>query len=108
MTSMLIGAGISLATLIYRRTCACQKLHPIVLMMKSAENWLRREQAEPLDRPMSRRILVQRQMRPDFVVVAIVCCKNPTQMSLAKDDDVIEAFATDRTDQSLRMPVLPG
>jgi hypothetical protein len=29
-------------------------------------------------------------------------------MGLAKDDDVIEAFPADQSDQSLRMPVLPG
>jgi hypothetical protein len=29
-------------------------------------------------------------------------------MGLAEDDDVIEAFPADRTDQPLGMPVLPG
>jgi hypothetical protein len=29
-------------------------------------------------------------------------------MCLAEDDDVIEAFAADRADQSLSTPVLPG
>jgi len=28
-------------------------------------------------------------------------------MGFAEDDDVIEAFATDRADQPLRMPILP-
>jgi hypothetical protein len=28
-------------------------------------------------------------------------------MGFAEDDDVIEAFAADRADQPLRMPVLP-
>ena len=43
-----------------------------------------------------------------MVVVAGVAGKDPAQMGLAEDDDVIEAFPTDRADQSLRMPVLPG
>jgi hypothetical protein len=34
--------------------------------------------------------------------------KDPTQTGLAEDDDVIEAFPTDRADQPLRMPILPG
>jgi hypothetical protein len=34
--------------------------------------------------------------------------KNPAQIGLAEDDDVIEAFPADRADQSLRMPILPG
>ena len=73
-------------------------------MMKSAEDRLSRELAEPLDLPMDRRILSQRQMRSEFVVVA---GKDPAQMSLAEDDDLIEVFPADRTDQSLRMPILP-
>ena len=77
-------------------------------MMKSAEDRLSSELAEPLDRPMARRILTQGQMRSNSVVIAGVGSKNPPQMSLAEDDDVIEAFPADRADQSLRMPVLPG
>ena len=76
-------------------------------MMKSAEDRLSRELAEPLDLPMDRRILSQRQMRSEFVVVAGVAGKDPAQMSLAEDGDVIEAFPADRTDQPLRMPILP-
>jgi hypothetical protein len=47
-------------------------------------------------------------MHPDIVVIVAVSPEDPAQMGFAEDDDVIEAFATDRTDQSLRMPVLPG
>jgi hypothetical protein len=78
------------------------------MMMKSAEKRPGSELAEPLDRPMARRILIQGQMRSEFVVIAGVGCKDPAQMGLAEDDDVIKAFAADRADQSLRMPVLPG
>ena len=77
-------------------------------MMKSAENRLSSKPAEPLDWPMTRRILIQKEMRSEFVVIGGVGRKDPVQMSLAEDDDVIEAFPADRTDQSLRMPVLPG
>ena len=76
-------------------------------MMKSAENRLSSEPAEPLDRPMDRRILLETQMRSEIVVIKGIGSKNPAQMCLAKDDDVIEAFAADRADQSLRVPVLP-
>ena len=57
---------------------------------------------------MARRILTQRQMRPEFVVIAAVGSKDSAQMGAAEDDDVIEAFPADRADQSLRMPVLAG
>ena len=77
-------------------------------MVKPAEDRLSSELAEPLDRPTARRILPQGQMRSEFVVIAGVGRKDPAQMGLAEDDDVIEAFPADRADQSLRMPVLPG
>ena len=77
-------------------------------MMKSAENRPCGDLAAPLDRPMAWRILLQGQMCSEFVVIAGVCTKDATQMCLAEDDDVIEAFPADRADQSLRMPILPG
>jgi hypothetical protein len=45
-------------------------------------------------------------MHSEFVVVAGVARKDPAQMALAEDDDVIEAFPADRADQSLHMPVI--
>jgi hypothetical protein len=77
-------------------------------MMKSAEDRPHGELPEPLDWPMSRRILVQGRMRSAFVVIAGVGRQDPAQMALAEDDDVTKAFPADRTDQSLREPVLPG
>ena len=56
---------------------------------------------------MARRIFIQGQMRSEFIVIAGVGREDPAQLGLAEDDDVIEAFPTDRADQSLRMPVLP-
>lgn len=76
--------------------------------MKATENRLSSEPAETLDRPMARGILAQGQMRSQFVVIAGICRKDPAQVCLAKDDDVIEALPADRADQPLRMAVLPG
>jgi hypothetical protein len=75
--------------------------------MKSAEDRPRCDPAVAVDRPMGRRILTQRQMRPEFIVIAGIGRKDPAQMGFAEDDDVIEAFPTDRADQSLRMPIQP-
>ena len=44
---------------------------------------------------------------PDVVVVGGIASEDPAQVGFAEDDDVIEAFPTDRTDQPLRVPV-PG
>jgi hypothetical protein len=89
-------------------TCAYRELNPAVLMMKSAEDRLSSELAEPLDRSRGWRILAQRQMRSEPVVIARVGRKDSAQMGLAEDDSVIEAFPADRANQPLRMPVLPG
>ena len=64
--------------------------------------------AVALDRSTVWRVLVHEQMRPDFIVIAGVGRKDPAQMGLAEDDDVIEAFPADRAHQSLRMHVLSG
>jgi hypothetical protein len=47
-------------------------------------------------------------MHPDIVVVCGIGFENLTQVGLAKDDEVIQAFSTDRANQPLRMPILPG
>lgn len=46
-------------------------------------------------------------MHSELVVVAAEGRKDAAQVGLAKNDDVIEAFPADRTDQPLRVPVLP-
>ena len=76
--------------------------------MKSAKDRSRGELAELSDRPIGRRILAQGQMGSEFVVIAGVSAKDSTQVGVAEDDDMVEAFPADRADKSLRMPVLPG
>lgn len=76
-------------------------------MMKSAEDSSRGDLAAPLHGPTARRILGQRQVRPDFIVIVGVGGKDPAQVGLAKDDDMIKALPADRSNQPLRMPVLP-
>jgi hypothetical protein len=39
--------------------CPCRKLYPAIMMMKATEDRLGSELAEPSNRPMARRILVQ-------------------------------------------------
>src|SRR5208337_2433942 len=46
-------------------------------------------------------------MRADLVVIARVRSQNPTQMSLAQDDDMVDALATDRSDQPFSVSILP-
>ena len=76
--------------------------------MKSAEDGPCNDVTEPLDRAKKRRILVQGQVCTAPVVIRGVGSKDPAQVPFAEDHDVIEAFAADRADQPLHMPVLPG
>ena len=47
-------------------------------------------------------------MRPDIVAMGGVGLDDLTRVGFAKDDDVIQAFSTDRANQPLGMPILPG
>ena len=94
MLTLLSALG-SLLSFRVRSRCAYRELNPAVSMMKSAEDRLNSELTEPLDRPMARRILTQGQMRSQFVVIAGVGRKDPAQMRLSEDDDVIQAFPAD-------------
>jgi hypothetical protein len=78
------------------------------MMMKAAEDRPSGHLAEPLDRPVGRRILVEGQMCSEFVVIVDIGRKDAAQMGLAQPDDLIQAFPSDRSDQSLGMPILPG
>src|SRR5665811_776187 len=61
-----------------------------------------------MNRTRNRRILVQRPMRSDGVVIVGVGFQDPTQMRLAQDNDVVHTLTPDRSDQPFSKPVLPG
>ena len=54
-----------------------------------------------LDRAGPGRVAIQGKMSPGFVIIAEVIGKNPIQMGLVEHDGVVEAVATDRSDDSL-------
>ncbi len=76
-------------------------------MMKSAEDRQGSDLAKPLNRTTERRVLGEREVGPDVIIIGGIRREDPQQMGLAEDDDVIEAFPADRADQPLRMPILP-
>jgi hypothetical protein len=84
-----------------------RKLDSAISMMKAIEDRSRDNGTEAFDLAMERGIFVQRTMGPRFIVVSCVPTNDPTQMSLAEDDHVVETFPPDCTDQSLRIRVLP-
>ena len=53
------------------------------------------------------RFLVEREMRSGSVVVVQVASQDPPQVTLAENDDVVQAFPTDRADDPLDVRILP-
>ena len=47
-------------------------------------------------------------MRPDIVVIGGIGLEDLAQVGFAKDDDVIQAFSTDRANQPLACPLCQG
>jgi hypothetical protein len=89
-------------------TRPCRKLDSAVFMMKSAEDGPRGDVAEPSNRTSTRCVLCQSEMRPEMVVVGCIDLEHVTQVGLAKEDDMIQAFPADRADEPLRIPNPPG
>ena len=54
------------------------------------------------------RVSIQREARPCVMIILEVVARNSTKMSLVEHDDMIEALATDGTDQPLNERILPG
>jgi len=62
---------------------------------------------ERFDISRDRRVPVEGQMRPRFVIVVQVTGEDPLQVSFSQDDDVIEALSVNRAYQSLDERRLP-
>src|SRR2546428_2014760 len=61
-----------------------------------------------LNAPRDRCIPLQREMGTRDVVVVDVALQDAPEVLLAEDDQVVQAFAPDRADDSLGIGVLPG
>jgi hypothetical protein len=60
-----------------------------------------------LDRPDIRRILVEREVGPRLMVIDEIAGQETAEVSLAKDEHVVQAFTPDRADEPLGERVLP-
>src|SRR5882672_1607760 len=84
-----------------------ENLNPNVVVMKSAQDGVRTYDAGSLDRTRDRRILVQRPMRSNAVVIGRIVFQNAAQMFLAQDNDMVQTLAPDRSDQPFGKAILP-
>ena len=60
-----------------------------------------------LDGPDVRRILVEGEVSASPVIVREVCGEDASQVPLAENDDMVQALAANRADESLREGILP-
>jgi len=84
-----------------------ENLNPDVVVMKSAKNGVPFDASGPLNQTNGRRILVQRSVRSDAVVIISIGFQNSAQMRLAQDNDVVQTLAPDRSDQPFGEAILP-
>ena len=60
-----------------------------------------------LDGPDVRRVLVEREMSASLVIVPEVVGQDAARVPFAEDENVVQTFAPDRTDQALGERILP-
>jgi hypothetical protein len=53
-------------------------------------------------------VLVEREMRSGVLMILKIARQDAAQVALAEDDNVIQAFTANRTDETLDVGILPG
>jgi hypothetical protein len=75
--------------------------------MQSAQDWDCCDVADPLDRSPQWRILLGRAMRARLIDNKPRTRRHTVQVALAKNNDMVQAFAVKRPDQTLSNAILP-
>jgi hypothetical protein len=76
-------------------------------VVQPAENWAAKNLPGPFDGTRERRILLQREMCAGAIIIFHVRQQQVAEAAFAEHDNVVEAFPSDRTDQSFGIPDLP-
>jgi hypothetical protein len=75
--------------------------------MKPAEDGRRHDAARVLDGAMDRSVLVERSMSSQLVIIGGILHQNLAQVRFAEDNHMVDALASDRSDQPFGEAVLP-
>src|SRR5438034_1584237 len=89
------------------RSTAVRKSDSAIMVMKAAEDGRRYDAAHVLDRAIDRSVLVERPMSPQLIIVGGILRQNPAQVRFAQDNHMVDALASDRSDQPFGEAVLP-
>src|SRR5260370_14515400 len=76
-------------------------------MMRSAWQWECANGTNELDRARLWRVLVQRPVRSDLVVVAGIRLEGSAQVRFTHDHNMVEALPPDRSDKPFDIAILP-
>ena len=76
--------------------------------MESTEKGDGRERSSDLHGTAKRGVLSECKMGTGAIVIVGVGSEDPVQMSLAQDQDMVQAFSPDRADEPFSVSVLPG
>ena len=89
-------------------TCVYRKLGSAIMVVKAAEDRLRCDGADALNRAMKRGVLVQRSMSPQLIIIGGICAEDSAQVCFTEHDHVVQALPADRANEPLNLSVLPG
>src|SRR5438876_8481894 len=87
--------------------CLYRKSDSAILVTKSAEDGRRYDAARVLDGAMDRSVFVERPMSPQLIIIGGILRQNPAQVRFAQDNEMVDALASDRSDQPFGEAVLP-
>jgi len=104
-----VGDGATVAATEINGQCDESRREALVTVVRTTDLRDGDDSADPrrLDGARVRTILVERKMRPGAVVIIHVGREDAAQMALVEDDDMVQAFPPDRTDDPLDVGVLP-
>ena len=77
------------------------------MVVKAAEDRLRCDGADALNRAMKRGVLVQRSISPQLIIIGGLCAEDPVQVCISEHDHVVQALPADRADESFNIGILP-
>ena len=87
--------------------CPFRKLYPDVMVVQPRQDWDGYNDPGPLHCPTQGRVLAQRQVRADLIIVVGIRRKNLPQVCFAEDQHPVQALATHRANQPLYIRILP-
>jgi hypothetical protein len=82
----------------------------LIAMMQTSDFWEGNDLARrgKLYATRPRAVFMEREMRSGVMMILKIAREYAVQVTLAEDDNVIQTFAADRTDESLGVGILPG